>query len=96
VRKVALVQATYCAFTREEELGVKSGLSNDERYFVLIIIIINHRRSSGSRGGVHRWPLFRSRPVAAPVRTVARDRDTGRGIGSRCYGGAYLAPQYVS
>lgn len=97
MREVTLVQATYRAFAREEELGVEGGLANDERYFVLVIIVVDHRRSSGSRGGVHRRPLFRPRSLAAPeVGIVARDRDTGRGIGSRCYGGAYLAPQCVS
>lgn len=97
MREVALVQAAYRALAREEELAVEGGLADDERYLILVVIVVDHRRFSGSRGGVHRRPRLRPRPMATPeVLAVARDRDTGRGIDSRCHGGAYLAPQRVS
>lgn len=93
MREVALVQATYGTLTREEEFTVEDGFADDDRRLVLVIIVVDHRRSSRPCGRVHCRPVFRPRSLAASkVRIVPRDRPTGRRVCSRCYGGAYLAP----
>lgn len=94
MREVALVQTTYRTLAREEELAVEDGsVGDDDRRLVLVIVVVDDRRSSGPRGRVYRRPVFRSGPLAtSEARVVPRDRPTGRGICSRCYGGAYLAP----
>lgn len=79
--KVALIQATYGTLTREEEFAVEDGLADDNRHLILIIIIVDHWRSSGPRGRVHRRPVFRPEFLAASkVRIISRNRPTGRKI----------------
>lgn len=94
MRKVALVQAAYGTLAREEELAIEEGLADNDRRLVLVIIVVEHRRSSGSRGSVHRRPrTLRPGSLTVPeVRVVSRDRPADRRICSRRYGGAYLAP----
>lgn len=65
MREVALIQATYATLTREEELAVEDGLADDDRHLILVIIVVDHRRSSGPRGRVHRRPVFCPGPLAA-------------------------------
>lgn len=95
MRKVALVQAAYGTLAREEELAIEEGLADNDRRLVLVIIVVEHRRSSGSRGSVHRRPRTpRPGSLTVPeVRVVSRGhRPADRRICSRRYGGAYLAP----
>lgn len=97
MREVALVKTAYCALAREEELAGEEGLAGDQRHLVLVIVIVDDLRSPGPGGRVHRGPVL-GRSLAAPrdAAVVPRHRPTRRGrIGSRCYGGAYLAPYGV-
>lgn len=93
--KVTLVQAAYGTLTREEELAVEEWFADNDRRLILVIIVVEHRRSSGSRCSIHRGPsTFRPGSLTVlKVCIVSRDhRPVDRRICSRCYGGAYLAP----
>lgn len=93
MRKVALVQATYGTLTREEELAIEERLVDNNRHVIFVIIVVEHRRSSGSRGSIYYRP-FRLGSLTVPeVCIVSRNRLVNRvRICSRCYGSAYLAP----
>lgn len=95
MRKVALVQATYGTLTREEELAIEERLAANDRHVIFVIIVVEHRRSSGSRGSIHyRSRTLRLGSLTVPeVRIVSRNRPVNRvRICSRRYGSAYLAP----
>lgn len=81
MREVALVQTTYRALTREEELAVEEGTADDDRRLVLVVIVVvdDRLRSSRPRGRVHRGPVLRPGSLPPEVDAVTRRRSTGRG-----------------
>lgn len=62
--EVALVHATYGTLTRKKEFTVEDGFADDNRRLVLVIIIVDHWRSSGPCSRVQRRSVFRLRSLA--------------------------------